>query len=357
MPATQQVLQKKQAPLARHTNHNEAMARAPRVPDMLLCRRLTGADVSRNGDVYVLRAGGWNDMVVLRPEAGAFDLLGGISLHYAREMQVAHLETSATLRPCVSFKLFLEGAVDAWIEDTTLPMPQRDGTSGWIASGAIVAHRGPVRFRRRAARGTHLAKVVIDIPHTWLRSTLAGPELAALDKILEADLVVLPWQPGPTEVALAERLFRLPAEARDGIAALHAQGITLALISAVLDQVLDPAGTTQDAPLPRDHRWLCRINDTINGLPGGPVNVSDLAEKMNLSPSTLQRMMRRATGQSVQAFVRQRRLAEARRSLAAGTGSIAQIAWQAGYSATANFSTAFRREFGVSPSAVRGDAR
>ena len=71
------------------------------------------------------------------------------------------------------------------------------------------------------------------------------------------------------------------------------------------------------------------------------------------SPSTLLRHFRRDLGQSPHAYIKTRRLEEARRLLQAGSTPVGDVAMLVGYENFAAFSTAFKRHFGAPPSSFR----
>lgn len=71
------------------------------------------------------------------------------------------------------------------------------------------------------------------------------------------------------------------------------------------------------------------------------------------SPSTLLRQFRRDIGKTPYAYIKARRLEEARRMIAAGREPIGDVATLVGYENFGSFSTAFKKHFGVSPSSIR----
>jgi len=75
------------------------------------------------------------------------------------------------------------------------------------------------------------------------------------------------------------------------------------------------------------------------------------------SPSTLLRQFRRDTGKTPYAYIKARRLEEARRLIVAGRGPIGDVAALVGYENFGSFSTAFRKHFGASPSSFRRKER
>ena len=82
----------------------------------------------------------------------------------------------------------------------------------------------------------------------------------------------------------------------------------------------------------------------------GPVEVADA---FGVSRHHLSRTFHRATGRSLSAYLRGRRLSEAARSLAGGAPDILAVAIEAQYGSHEAFTRAFRDQFGLTPEEVR----
>ncbi|WP_405845179.1 helix-turn-helix domain-containing protein [Streptomyces sp. NBC_01518] len=92
-----------------------------------------------------------------------------------------------------------------------------------------------------------------------------------------------------------------------------------------------------------------------NQLPAGDVRPARIAAAHGVSVRTLYRIFEEA-GETVSAFVRARRLAGARRDLAARSDWIADVAVRWGFFDASHFSRAFRSQYGVAPSEYRRSA-
>lgn len=83
------------------------------------------------------------------------------------------------------------------------------------------------------------------------------------------------------------------------------------------------------------------------------VTLDAVAKVCGLSRFQTSRLFSHATGKSVSAYLRGRRLTEAARALAAGAPDILAVALQAGYGSHEAFSRAFRDQFGLTPAEMR----
>jgi AraC-like DNA-binding protein len=88
-----------------------------------------------------------------------------------------------------------------------------------------------------------------------------------------------------------------------------------------------------------------------------PITLSDVAEAVGYSPAYLTDLVRRQTGQTVNRWIVQRRMAEARSLLLETERSIEQIAEAVGYCYVGHFFRQFRQYHGTTPNAWRTTQR
>lgn len=86
---------------------------------------------------------------------------------------------------------------------------------------------------------------------------------------------------------------------------------------------------------------------------GRDLSLGEIAQACGVSRHHLAHAFGEASGMSVMAYVRGRRLGEAARALAGGATSILDVALEAGYGSHEAFTRAFGAQFGVSPEQVR----
>jgi AraC family transcriptional regulator, transcriptional activator of pobA len=83
------------------------------------------------------------------------------------------------------------------------------------------------------------------------------------------------------------------------------------------------------------------------------ISLRDVAEAVNLSPGHVTTVVRRRTGQPVQAWITERRMAEARRLLRTEDHPVEEIGRRVGYEDAGYFARSFRRTHQTSPAAWR----
>jgi AraC family transcriptional regulator len=86
------------------------------------------------------------------------------------------------------------------------------------------------------------------------------------------------------------------------------------------------------------------------------LSLPELARRLNTSPSHLARVFRRETGFSVDDYGRNLRLRAALERISDHRRRLTSLALDLGFSSHGHFTDAFRREFGVAPSALRPEA-
>lgn len=87
----------------------------------------------------------------------------------------------------------------------------------------------------------------------------------------------------------------------------------------------------------------------------GTLTLDDIAAHAGVSRFHISRIFPLATGVSISAYLRGRRLTESARALAAGAPDILSVALDAGYNSHEAFTRAFREQFGLTPEQVRAN--
>jgi AraC-like DNA-binding protein len=98
-----------------------------------------------------------------------------------------------------------------------------------------------------------------------------------------------------------------------------------------------------------DERLLAEVFAVIEQRYRGPLSLRDVARAVNLTPGHLTTTVRRKTGRTVQDWITERRMNQARRLLVETDLSMAEIARMVGYRDPSYFTRSFRRAHGVSP--------
>ncbi|MEZ5652914.1 MAG: AraC family transcriptional regulator [Burkholderiaceae bacterium] len=94
---------------------------------------------------------------------------------------------------------------------------------------------------------------------------------------------------------------------------------------------------------------IFRITQEIGTDPARPIVVSELAQRVGMSPSAFFERFKAVTGTSPLQYQKDLRLLRARENLRGASAKVSQIAFSVGYESSAQFSREFSRKFGRSP--------
>ena len=134
---------------------------------------------------------------------------------------------------------------------------------------------------------------------------------------------------------------------------LYAQGLSLALVGWLRARY----GVGPHSPIARGQRLsqrsAARVLEYIDAGLGDDLSVTELAEVAGLSTAHFSRLFRATFDKSPHRFVLERRIRAAEKLLSNGQQTIAQVAYQLGFSSQAHFTQMFRRLTGRTPGQSR----
>jgi AraC-like DNA-binding protein len=271
----------------------------------------------------------------------------GMSVHTSDTTALEDLTTIANQLPGMSLMMFLSGNVDARIDGIDLGIGRREGEP---VRAVMISRARADRLERKVNKGERVRHVVVTVTPEWINDCAFDNEAVrqAITDFRSAHVARFEWIASPVLVAIAEQMLHPPEV-----------GENLYLESRALDLLADGFSTlatdrlkcTNQRLAPADMRRLQVIEETIAA--NSTLPVEQIAKRSGVSLSTMQRLFRAGHGITVKEYVRARNLLLARRMLEREGASVTQAAFAAGYGDPTNFSTAFKREFGLSPRTVR----
>lgn len=271
----------------------------------------------------------------------------GLGVHTSDTTALEDLTTITDQPPGMSLMIFLSGRVKARIGGVDLDIGRHEGEP---VRAVMVSRARADRFEREVIKGERVRHVVVTVTPEWIDDCTFDNEAArqVVADFQSVHVARFEWIASPVLVAIAEQMLH-PPEANEN----------LYLESRALDLLADGFSTLAANRLkcsnqrlaPADMRRLQVIEETIAA--NSTLPVEQIAKRSGVSLSTMQRLFRAGHGITVKEYVRARNLLLARRMLEREGASVTQAAFAAGYGNPTNFSTAFKREFGLSPRAVR----
>jgi AraC-like DNA-binding protein len=294
--------------------------------------------------------GAANDGEALTGQYRLIDLRPGLIVHATDTVELHDLTTEIVQRPGLTCSLVLEGDIDFELGGRHFALSaNRKGRPG--PCGQFLFREQPELFVRRSRRGMHVRKVNITVTLDYLK-TEAPDMLSLLHGLNGTHMAHAYWQPTAHAIALAEQILHPPG-LPGFLDRLHLENRVTGLLLEALTGLAEFGSEDAPAIRPRDRRRVEAACDYLDSRLGEHVTLEEVAREVGASVSTLQRLFRAVHGTSVYDYVRERKLLKARFALEVGDASVAAAAHIAGYASPANFATAFKRRFGLSPSELR----
>ncbi|MDA7949486.1 MAG: AraC family transcriptional regulator [Hyphomicrobiaceae bacterium] len=259
------------------------------------------------------------------------------------------------LPSCLNVFVILEGGIDFKLDEIPFAFSALKENSQVQPTAFAVAITKPARLERHSRRGSRTRKVNIMIKPEWLDDCGLNDKADAEDVgcFLRKHLAQTSWEPSSRAVALAEQMLnppRLPPIVRELYLESRAIELAAEALQALNGELrcpaLDRAGTID----------ICRaqtVRDYIEQRLGDPLTLSIIAREVGIGTTTLQRLFKSVYGTTVVEYVRIRKLERARFAIETEGLSVSEAAYLAGYRNPANFATAFKRAFGISPKMLR----
>lgn len=277
----------------------------------------------------------------------------GLFAHSTDVRDLRAMTVEVELSRQLNVVLALDGSVDALFDRTPLKL-RVEGGRGRRAEGVLISVPDATQFTRRAHRGKRERKVSISVDADWLEAS--GLDVAGRNGVLAdftgGHLSITRWKPSAKAIALAEQIHNPPPYALP-LKNLYLESRAIELLTEAL-----LAATGQDGPevlalRPRDELRMRELRAYLDSDAALDMSLEAIAAHMGSNPSTLQRNFRAAYGATIFEYLRDRNLQRARSALEQGGISIAEAAALAGYTSAANFATAYRRRFGITPKQSR----
>ncbi|PAU75349.1 AraC family transcriptional regulator [Halomonas salipaludis] len=295
------------------------------------CQRYCGDDFSAYGRRFGIayRFARQGRLPVVQGRVEEFALRPGMRLTHSDVEVLQHYASSSLQSAALLVLVVLEGCVTLQVGGSERHLRAGMAMSTRLAGSAHALHasQAPGQRLRTLMLGLEHAAA---LPQLALSAGASAPSIWRLPEHLVGSLEHAlddHWQPG------AQRLLL--------------EGLALQLLAHV-QPAMPPHPLEQPGVSPGEQARLEAVRQRLLQQPMEAHRLEDLARLAAMSPSSLRSKFRHAFGQSVFDCLRQRRLTLAREYLAQGL-SVQQTAQRCGYRHASNFTTAFRRHFGVSP--------
>lgn len=189
--------------------------------------------------------------------------------------------------------------------------------------------------------------LLLRLPRRLQRGYLGLPGEDA--RRMQHALCELPERPFAASHQLHEQFVALAAALRVP-SAMKSIAVRVNLLHLLVEMCVAADAVEPDAAMSHPVMTVIRL---IDAQVGEPLAVPELAKRVGLSTSHLQRLFRAETGLAVGDYFLRRRLAAARHLLSRTNMKLVEIALHCGFGSSQYFATSFRRQYGETPSEFR----
>lgn len=277
------------------------------------------------------------------------ELRRGLFLHVGNGREEHAFSVKSQIREGLSCVFFLEGHVDLKIGDRGFSFR---GTDDGYAQGTTIVSSREDSFERRSHAAQSLRHLVVSASPEWLGLD-GGREIGGhsrLESVLKDHLNTYRWTITPRMLEIV-RQAASPSGLVPELRNLYLEGRAIEIIGEALSTLLKTDRTAAGSDL-RDRRDMLRLErakEFIAANLAASLTVERIAREAGHNSTGLQDIFRSVEGVTIFEYVRLERLKRALALLRSGECSVAQASLVAGYSSPNNFTTAFRRAFGLSP--------
>ncbi|MFA0055636.1 helix-turn-helix transcriptional regulator [Vibrio echinoideorum] len=298
---------------------------------------------------------------------------GHIFVHGGCCIELVDSNIVSTAHSAILITILLEGKLTFSYDDLEFDLDASDGPRGVVVNLAK-----PANFRRSLIQGNKINKVNILIKPQWVEPRISDhcssksfldSHKAFYDLQINADIVQLTSsltsQATPinfqdklvvetlTQQLLSQTLSQMPIQCCQQCISEDVNVSSLNTSSNSTLRSLDLSENTDEITTSKG--FDTKIEDIISYIEinlDQPLSLESIASKFSMSISNLQRRFKQSYNLTINGYIRYRRLDIARQHLERGLVSITEAAYEAGYQHPSNFTSAFKKAFGVPPHAL-----
>ena len=274
-------------------------------------------------------------------------LAEGLSLSWARLHVSEPLQIERPVPPGVLLGVTLAGEMHTQSNDGFWTMRNLGGHANFASMPESQPLRSDINMH-----GDFIA-ISLLIPSVWFAGT--GPSSLGAGETLSQPRVPpthAPLMATPSRTVLASAWQLLHPPHSGSLARLYQQSRGIDLLFGLLD-TFSPKPVTPAPLVGKRIEQMYYAREILDKRLGDPPSIDELARVIGTNVRTLKQGFKACFGETVFGYVFAQRMALARRLLETEGVGISLVAQQVGYGCASNFTTAFRRHFGIPPSAMR----
>lgn len=295
---------------------------------------------------------GVEDRTILKGHLSMDNYISAVQVHASDTLEMTNHTVEALCQPSLTICVILEGRIEGTIGDLKYILDASNGPAGYLW-----AYSTPLIWTRKIAEGMKVSKINISIETSWLLSQLneLDQKTNVIGEILKKPLEIYRWQPSKRAVSLAGQIIT-PPESSSLVSKFQRESRALDILAEsieAMEMMKSPSLNEDKGKISGNHHLKAQqIRAFIEHHDKSKLTLSTLSAEMGLGINSMQNSFKTAYGMTIMDYIRERLLVTARDAMEREGVTIGQAAFLAGYSSPANFSTAFKRQFGISPSEI-----
>ncbi|WP_192457958.1 helix-turn-helix transcriptional regulator [Musicola keenii] len=270
-------------------------------------------------------------------------------LHTADVINLHNMQTQTTLNGALKLAVVVNGNAHISYGEQRLHLGKRH-------PALLTSLTEPTLFRRYGKRDDYERTVSLTFSREWLYGNLMDSvdDWRAIYDFTQTHLAVHRWMPSRQALAAAWQLLNA-GPCQTPLQRLYLETQCMTLIIEALGSLAEQAFIDKTASgVPLHHRQrMQQVKDMLESGAADHLSIADIASSANMSESSLQRHFRQTFDMTVFEYLRNCRLQRAVLALQREGVGIAQAASLAGYTSPANFATALRRVYGLTPTQLK----
>ncbi|MBJ7222905.1 MULTISPECIES: helix-turn-helix transcriptional regulator [unclassified Brenneria] len=283
---------------------------------------------------------------------GSFDVIRlnrDLILHTADVINLHNMKTQSILNGAVKLAIVVNSIAHITYDEKRLHLGNHQPAS-------LISLTEPTSFSRNGKRDEYERTVSLTFSREWLYGNLLDTvsDWQAIYDFTQTHLATHLWIPSRQALAIAWQILNA-GPCHTPLQRLYLETQCMSLIIEAFSSLTSHAlqGAIPPGVTLRNHHRVHQVRDMLESGAADQLSMSDIAKNVNMSESTLQRHFRQTFNMTVFEYLRNCRLQRAMLALQKDGIGIPQAASIAGYNSPANFATAMRRAFGITPGQLK----
>ena len=287
-------------------------------------------------------------LALIEGELISYQVENRFKLHGGKTKELVDFQVLATAQKSLCITILLAGKLDFGYDDLNFVYDAAEQQRG-----VVVSLTRAVSFRRTLYKDNQVAKLNIILPHQWIEDRIRCDD--NFSQFISQHLANFELKLTTEVLALTSYIIKSSAPSTV-IEQMNLESLTQQLLIQVFMQLNDATSVINQLESTRSVNESTKYDPVLNTLMSyieanlsQELSVSHLAKFCAMSVSSLQHKFKSSLGISVLSYIRRRRLNIAKKQLEAGLITISEAAYNAGYRHPSNFTSAFKKVFGIPP--------